>query len=368
MDLYQDCLLHRPQPFFQTLFPAQKWYSDRFDTDIKIEGSPNPTKQDQLSRIKTLRFSQSPFIAEADYYTLLTDSPFCWATAGTLRYPHDPLPPINQTDRFVHDAKAYCDFSIWIRRMIRMGYPVLPSLKRVVMLGEKDDATSMTLNQVPKGLPDSLVNLPSVQYYCHKSLFGPFTLRNNLAKIYHPPKVATFHVADPDICSNWANALPVILGATNRYIFLSCPVKIASKHPSTPSDVDDQWLQALSTSVLAMLRRTRVQKQLLHVDQPCESVTIDTVSLEGTKIEMYNLIGNLILPAPKARGYTRTKAEKEIKPPDIKVRQALARLVDTQIGPWKGKVSFHNIDDIPLCPACQVPDTTKPALSSVMSL
>jgi hypothetical protein len=111
-----------------------------------------------------------------------------------------------------------------------------------------------------------------------------------------------------------------------------------------------------------------VQKQLLHVDQPCESVYIDTISLEGTKIEMYNLIGNLILPAPKARGYPQKEGEKEIKPLDLKVRQALARLVDTQIGPWKGKVSFYNIDEIPLCPACQVPDTTKPALSSVMSL
>jgi hypothetical protein len=114
-----------------------------------------------------------------------------------------------------------------------------------------------------------------------------------------------------------------------------------------------------------MIRRTRVHKELLHVDQPCESVSLDTISLDGTKIEMYNLIGNLILPAPKVRGYPRTKAEKEIRPLDLKVRQALARLVDTQIGPWRGKVSFHNLDEIPLCPACQVPDTTKPALSGV---
>ena len=364
--MYQDCLVHRPQPFFKTLLPTQKWYSDGPDTDIELEGSPNLTKQDQLGRIKTLRFCQSPAIAEADYCTLLADSPFCWATAGTLHYPNDPSYPNHQTDRFVHDAKAYCDFSIWIRRVVRMGYPVLPSLDRVVMLGEKDDQISMMLNQLSKGLPDSLVNLPSVQYYCQNSLFGPFTLRNTLAKTYYPPKVATFHIAHLDLHHGWAEALPVILGATNRYI-LSCPVKIAGQHPSISSDVDEQWLRALSTSVLAMLRRTRVQKQLLLVDQPCESVSIDTISLDGTKIEMYNLIGNLILPAPKARGYPRARPDKEIEPLDIKVRQALARLVDTRIGPWKGKVSFHNIDEIPLCPACQVPDTTNPAHSGVVS-
>jgi hypothetical protein len=231
--MYQDCLIHRPQTFFKTLFPAQKWYSDRLDTDIKFEGSPNTTKQDQLSRVKTLRVCQSPSIAEADYWTLLTDAPFCWATAGTLRYPNDPSLPYNQTDRFVHDAKACCDFSIWIRRVVRMGYPVLPSLEKVVMLGGKDDAISTTLNQFAKGFPDSLLNLPSVQYYCQNSLFGPYTLRNSIAKTYHPPKVATFHIADPDICSNWAETLPVILGATNRYI-LSCPVKIAAQYPRLP--------------------------------------------------------------------------------------------------------------------------------------
>lgn len=105
---------------------------------------------------------------------------------------------------------------------------------------------------------------------------------------------------------------------------------------------------------------------MLEERDECEinRVPLESVSLDNTKIEWYNLAGNMMLPAPPTAGQTRI-IEQGIRPLSYEVRQALARLVDTQIGAWKGKVSFHNLDEIPLCPACQVPDTTKQALSGI---
>jgi len=231
------------------------------------------------------------------------------------------------------------------------------------MMGDADDQISMIINNFPKGFPDMLLNLPSVKYYCQSSFLGPLSIRNVPHRPLHSPKVVTFHIAKSELRPHWAESLPIIVGATNRYI-LSLPVRISSRHPLTPSGVDDQCLQALSTSVLAMLQRTELHRDLPQYNGP-EKFSINSVSLVGTKIEMYNLVGNLIVPAPHA---DRATTAKKVMPLSSEVRQALAKLIDTRIGPWKGIVSFYNIDEIPLCPACRVPDTTKPALSSVMSL
>ena len=49
----------------------------------------------------------------------------------------------------------------------------------------------------------------------------------------------------------------------------------------------------------------------------------------------------------------------DLKPLTLEVRQALAKRLDARIGPWKGRVVFRNADEIPLCPACQIPDTIR---------
>jgi hypothetical protein len=72
-----------------------------------------------------------------------------------------------------------------------------------------------------------------------------------------------------------------------------------------------------------------------------------------------SLVGDMILPPPLVPGQPDAEFVQEIQPLTLDVRQALARVVDSQAGPWKGKISFHNLDEIPLCPACQVPDTTE---------
>jgi hypothetical protein len=227
---------------------------------------------------------------------------------------------------------------------------LLPNLERAVMIGDADDQISMIINNFPKGFPDMLLNLPSVKFYCQWSFLGPLSIRNVLHRPLHSPKVATFHIAKSDLCPHWAESLPIIVGATNRYI-CSLPVQISSRQPLTPSDVDEQCLQALSTSVLAMLQRTELHRDLPQYNGP-EKFSINSVSLDGTKIEMYNLVGNLIVPASQVGP---SKIAKKVMPLSSEVRQALAQLVDTRIGPWKGKVSFHNLDESPLCPACQVP-------------
>jgi hypothetical protein len=251
------------------------------------------------------------------------------------------------------------------------GHQFLPNLKRVVLLGRSDDLISVRMSGQPKGFAETLIKLPTVKYYCQSSILGPLSLSNTIQKFLHPPKVVTFHIANSELYDHWPESLPIVLGATNRYIS-RCPLKLRTHQATVPSDIGNHMLNGLSVSILSMFKRSvvQVQKSRRHPgDQEWEKVPLASVSLDGTKIEMYNMVGDMMMPSHHlVPGRTRPEIEKEIKPLGLKVRQSLARLVDTQIGPWKGKVSFHNIDEIRLCPACRVPDTTKPALSSVMSL
>lgn len=324
---------------------------------------PNPAKEEQLSKVKTLRICHSPDAANPGYIdVLLVDE--AWDACGTLRYPHDPSRNLaQQVHRLTQDTQDFRNIAAWLHMIKKAGYKIFPALERVALIGREDDAISLHAVQLPRGFAEALVTLPSVKYYCQSSILGPLALTYELIKPLSPPKIVTLHIAQGMLFDGWGGALPLVIGATNRYI-VSCPVKPTGHQASTPSNVNNQWMAMLSTSVIAMLKRTHVQKEDTN-DGQWQKVSLDSVSLDDTRIEWYNLIGDLILPTAPIPGQPRPKIEKEIKPLDMSVRQALARLVDTRIGPWKGKVSFHNLDEIPLCPACQVPDTTKPALTGI---
>lgn len=95
-----------------------------------------------------------------------------------------------------------------------------------------------------------------------------------------------------------------------------------------------------------------------------EEVPLESALLEGTTVELYNLVSDMVMaPLPPAQlaEHRRlgTWATPNLKPLTLEVRQALAKRLDARIGPWKGRVVFRNADEIPLCPACQIPDTIR---------
>jgi hypothetical protein len=361
-ELYKDCLVHDPVAFFREL-------------DIS---KPDCTKRRQVSKLKTLRICHSTTVDEPTYIELLNRlnkranwSQDAWNACGSLRYPHDP--PVSERQRWnrlMLDFDGSNEVMHWLRMMEHKGQDVLNNLERVVMKGMEDDLVTRKTIGLPKGLADILATQPNVKYYCQSSLYGPLTLSGMHYQPLHPPKIVTLHISQTPKIWEPRMRLPVVIGATNRYICAN-PVKNAGMTPSTAAGVSDKWIQGLSPLIevinkdgnVVRVKSEAEQAKLVKGEDVFDIIPFDSANLEGTTIELYNFVCDAMTPArnvAEAEALVQMGIFPEYKPLRNDVRQAIARQLDKAIHPkWRGRIVFRNLDEIPLCPACQIPDTAK---------
>jgi hypothetical protein len=186
------------------------------------------------------------------------------------------------------------------------------------------------------------------------------------------PKIATYHISRDNFVWQLSKKIPIIIGTTNRYI-CNNPVKIAAEAPST--EVTDEWVQALTALItmiskdgmVAMVPSQEVLEENYNGETSLEIFPIESeeINMNGTTIELYNFACNMMLVPPTPAQEAEFQRTRQYRTPDLmplsyNVRQALARELDTLIHPkMKGRIVLKNLDEIPLCPACQIPDTAK---------
>lgn len=291
-----------------------------------------------------------------------------WNACGSLRHPHDP--PVSERQRWNRlrlDLDGANTVMNWLQMIKQEGLDVLPNLERVVMQGMVDDPISRRCDQYTKGLAELLTAHPSVKYYCQSSIYGPLSLIGMNYQPLDPPKIVTLHISQTPKIWEPTMTLPIMIGATNRYICAN-PVKFAGTTPSTGND-KGHWIQALSILIMMIEKdgcvvRTKTDAEFAELEDGesiFDLVPFDSANLEGTTIELYNFVCDSITTARNAdesEELIRAGIYPEFRPLDYDIRQALARELDTVLHPkWKGRVVFRNLEEIPLCPACQIPDT-----------
>ena len=348
--LYTDCLVHHPISFFTS-------------PDVHLAQS---NKRPQLSSIKTLRLGHSSSPVEPPYRDLMHQEDAtgaAWGMGGSSRYPHDIMrSPQQELNKLVVDGRYLFSIADWLQRTSERGEDMLPSVERIVLMGRVDDATSSrAIKVLSKGLADVLIRNPSVKHFCQSSILGPLAMSGALYKPLHTPVTVTYHIGQSPYIWQWGETIPVVLGTTNRYICAN-PVKFATLSSSKTSDIDDQWLGPLNPLIRMLTLDNKIVRE--RAKNVLEEVPLESALLEGTTVELYNLVSDMVMaPLPPAQlaEHRRlgTWATPDLKPLTLEVRQALAKRLDARIGPWKGRVVFRNADEIPLCPACQIPDTIR---------
>jgi len=169
--IYKDCLVSSLNLFLDGL------------------GTPSSTKQNNFSKIESVRVSHHPHIVNPSYAQLMYDK-LQWAISGVNLCPND----------YRHDD------------MLRMTWNL------------RIDSRNWTVaaNRFRKAMTEGMDVFPSG--------LGPLALPNTVYQPLHPPKIATFHLSRSTKIWECLEFPPIILGATNRYI-LSGPIRIESPRP-----------------------------------------------------------------------------------------------------------------------------------------
>jgi hypothetical protein len=226
---------------------------------------------------------------------------------------------------------------------------VFANLERVIMSGEYDtfpwgrnqtDFNIFTQSLPPAPIPLFLLSLSSVKHYCQWTPTGPLALPNRIIKINNPPEIVTIHY--PHMLEDWGPQWlpPIVLGTTNRYMFKSN--NFAASRTDTGEDVHFEQLAAFVTGLMTML----LHHPVLHVKSDgYENVPFNSISLENTRLEMYDYIR-----------HTNILNHRDHPPSDLAYIQ---HLFDERIGKWKGKMFLKNREDCPPCSASGFPGHPK---------
>lgn len=201
-------------------------------------------KQNQLSKVETLRICHTPDIINPSYSRLMADSRKWKATGSRFWNEEDDedLECALETDWYVRfDADEALKAALRMRGAIRNGMNVMPSLKRVVMMGVVDNERNIEEQYVAKGMGDVLLSLPSVEYYCQSSALGPLSMSNTISQPLHPPRIATFHLSRSS--KIWKSFLycihPLLSGrsidTSSPEVFDSSPLGLSSPPISPPN-------------------------------------------------------------------------------------------------------------------------------------
>jgi hypothetical protein len=281
-----------------------------------------------------------------------------WHTCGIQMHVGDTVSErmLKSVWQLQDDADDMMNAGMSIRVAIRKGLDVLPKLKRVVMMGEVDDRAVVRHARHPKSISDVFLSLPSVEYYCQSSGIGPLSMSNAIYKPLHPPRVATFHLSRSTMM--WRSELlpPIVIGATNRYIW-SGPggagaLRVESTSPIPASSITSDMVKAMIAVVHTLCARTTVLEQL----QPgpdttyaedfsyTQTVPFNSVSLNDTSIEIYNYVVNVIQTGPTVGSSLEKRPH--VHPLSLDVCKAIERVLNCKIGRWRGKVIIRNGSDL----------------------
>ena len=330
-ELYDDCLVGDLDTFVQDI-------------------SSNPHKVDLLGRVKTLRLyeADTSLLKEPTYLQLVSNAE--WPYLVAKRKASDfyrPLQLAMQQDGFA-DKFLYRP-AVLALKLATIKSPALRHLQRITMSAEEitpiwgsfqSEFTSFAERLEPAPVPLFLLDLPSIQHYCQRLPTGPFALPNHVIKIDNPPAIVTIHT--PKMLSKdgliWLP--PIVLGATNRYMF-RCEDELLCSIDAAEDKIAD--------SVAQVLHRLQVmlgERPVLNVknDTDFEYLSFPSVSLANTRIEIYNYIRyfnfvDVMDPFPKATD----------QPLDLAPIQSI---FNERIGRWKGKVFLKNSAECPPCSAC----------------
>jgi hypothetical protein len=151
--------------------------------------------------------------------------------------------------------------------------------------------------------------------------------------------------------------LPIIIGATNRYVYVHC--WFVEEAPMTLLDVTDDLVDELNERLHQLLifrgtvmRQVKSDGKSGERESHVELIPRGALSLDGTSIELYNFV------AQGAVSPITGEPIGDTFPIASEVLRAIEQRLDQGLGPWEGKVKLFNLVDTPLCPACGKPETT----------
>ena len=330
-ELYDDCLVGNLDTFIQDI-------------------SSNPHKVDLLGRVKTLRLyeADTSLRKEPTYLQLVSKEE--WPYLVGKRKARDFYRPWQLAmqqdglaDRFLYGP------AVRALKLATIKGPALSHLHRITMSAEEtsttwgsfqSEITSFAERLEPAPVPLFLLGLPSVQHYCQRLPTGPFALPNHVIKVDSPPAIVTIHT--PKMLSKdgliWLP--PIVLGATNRYMFRCEDTLLCSIH------AEEDKMTSRIPQVLHRLQVMLSERPVLHIknDTDFEYLSFASVSLDNTRIEVYDYIryfkfASIESPFPKP-----TDRLLDLAP--------IETMFNEKIGRWKGKVFLKNKTECPPCSAC----------------
>jgi hypothetical protein len=197
-------------------------------------------------------------------------------------------------------------------------------------------------------LPAYFLNLPNVEHYCQSTMVGPLSLNGDIYKLRNPPSIVTFHPAQA-LQVFYGYAPPIILGATNRYMFPR-EHRIFGPVPDIEILVTAGQLEHLLLPIVHMVQaRERVSVLEDKADAPLAGVTARaSVSILDTTIELYNYIRRFPLSDDNYPGGFET----DIPPLPASDLAPIQAALDARLGRWKGRVILKNDEECSPCSAC----------------
>lgn len=328
-ELYHDCLVGDIDTFAQDIMS-------------------NPRKTELLARIKTLRIYQADeLLSKEPTYAQLLSNDVEWRILGPRAAPEDDLAALRLATIDVDFANKFLSgpaFRSLLWSTIGGG---LTSLECVTMTREMESSPWGALQKEfyafsdildPPYLPFFLANLPSVKHYCQWSATGPLALPNQTCKVVNPPEIVTIH--NPSMLEEFGPMWlpPIILGATNRLMFNSTNLVCSSEDRVESITYDSM------ESFLKPLENMFGDVPVLQANSDgYEVVSFDSVSLDNTRVELYDYVRHCSFLDPSDIGTA------DSRPTDLSEIQSV---LDERIGRWKGKVFLNNREDCPPCSAC----------------
>jgi hypothetical protein len=246
-------------------------------------------------------------------------------------------------DRFLYGP------AVLALRIATITGPALSRLQRITMSAEdissswgsfQSEFTTFAKRLEPAPLPLFLLDLPSVQHYCQRLPTGPLALPNHVIKIDNPPAIVTIHTAKMLSKDGLIWLPPIVLGTTNRYMFLCEDTLLCSIHAG------EVKIAARVAQALHRLQIMFAERPVLHVknDSQYEYLPFHSAALDDTRVEIYDYIrcfkfAEVMNPFPKS-----TDPPMDLAP--------IESMFNQRIGRWNGKVFLKTSSECPPCSAC----------------
>jgi hypothetical protein len=297
--------------------------------------------------VRTLRLYQKDYylLKEPSYVELVSQGE--WQFLGVKEYGNDYYAGIRQAFHDPEFADRYMSgptirtLRTAITKHSSSTPNALANLESVIMSGEGDNFPRgrnqaefdiFTNSLPPAPIPLFFASLPNVKHYCQWIPTGPLALPTRIIKIDNPPEIVTIHY--PHMLEDWGPQWipPIVLGTTNRYMFKS------NNGVCSRDSGEDMRFDQLAYFVAPMMHMLSPHPVLHVKSNGHEYVPFDSVSLNNTRLEMYD--------------YIRHSSLDDINDDSPNDLIHIQRLFDERIGRWKGKVFLKNREDCPPCSAC----------------